>query len=108
VGQIHVSWTSWKNQFSLEVFGTSGAVVVDGLGGSYGPQQVITFRRPPRGGPPDELRRSYPDESAMTSLEREWDDFVGAVRCSPPGPPQWREQAAHCAELIDRLYASAA
>ena len=37
IASLHVSWTQWKNLFSFEVFGTEGYVVVEGLGGSYGP-----------------------------------------------------------------------
>lgn len=46
VAEFHVSWTEWKNVFSLEVFGTEGAAVVRGLGGSYGDESLSFISRP--------------------------------------------------------------
>src|SRR5712692_4463444 len=37
---LHASWTQWKNLFSFEVFGDKGYLIVEGLGGSYGPQSL--------------------------------------------------------------------
>ncbi|MEE8373616.1 MAG: Gfo/Idh/MocA family oxidoreductase, partial [Dehalococcoidia bacterium] len=47
VASIHVSWTQWKNLFSLEVFGADGYVLVDGLGGSYGTEKATLGKRTP-------------------------------------------------------------
>lgn len=45
VASIHVSWTHWKNIFSLEIFGKDGYIIVDGLGGSYGTERAILGKR---------------------------------------------------------------
>lgn len=45
VASIHVSWTQWKNLFSLEVFGKDGYCTVEGLGGSYGVEKAILGKR---------------------------------------------------------------
>ena len=46
---LHASWTQWKNRFSYEIFGTTGAVVVNGLGGSYGVERnSVGISRPRR------------------------------------------------------------
>jgi len=37
---IDVTLTSWKNQFSIEVYGRDAMVTVTGRGGNYGPQVV--------------------------------------------------------------------
>lgn len=42
---IHVSWTQWKNLFSLEIYGTEGYITVEGLGGSYGTEKAILGKR---------------------------------------------------------------
>lgn len=75
---LHTSWTQWKNLFSLEIFGTAGALVVDGLGGSYGTETLTIHRRRPEGGAPETSQRSFegPDES----WQAEWQDFLGALR----------------------------
>lgn len=43
--QFHVSWTEWKNLFSLEILGKDGYIVVEGLGGSYGTERATLGRR---------------------------------------------------------------
>ena len=37
IASLHASWTQWKNIFLFEVFGERGALVVEGLGKSMGP-----------------------------------------------------------------------
>src|SRR2546422_6811178 len=65
VAQFHTSWTQWKNLFSFEVFGREGAVLVEGLGKSYGAETLTVWRRRPEGGVPDLAVECYegPDES---------------------------------------------
>ena len=43
--QFHVSWTEWKNQFSFEIFGKDGYIIVAGLGGSYGMERATLGKR---------------------------------------------------------------
>ena len=45
IASLHVSWTQWKNLFSLEIFGRDGYITVEGLGGSYGVERAILGRR---------------------------------------------------------------
>lgn len=77
VASLHVSWTQWRNLFSLELCGRDGYITVDGLGGSYGTEQLVLGRRPAVGGVPEEKRQVFdrPDDS----WNREWDAFVNAV-----------------------------
>jgi len=42
---MHTSWTQWKNKFSFEIFGESGYLVVEGLGGSYGTETLRIGKR---------------------------------------------------------------
>lgn len=53
-GFFHTSWTQWKNKFTFEIFGTKGALVVKGLGRSYGPESLTLYTRPVEGGVPRE------------------------------------------------------
>ena len=41
---FHVSWTEWKNLFSLEIYCRTAKLQVDGLAGSYGPQRLPSTR----------------------------------------------------------------
>ncbi len=56
---LHVSWTEWKNLFSLEMFCRSAKLQVDGLTRSYGPQRLRIYRMRPELGPPDVEELSY-------------------------------------------------
>lgn len=42
---VHSSLTHWKNLFSLELMGTDGYFAVEGLGASYGTEQLIVGKR---------------------------------------------------------------
>ncbi len=81
VGQFHVSMTQWKNLFSLEIHGDRGALVVEGLGGSYGVETLTHVQRAMQGGAPevDVVRFDRPD----LSWAAEWDDFTGAMHGKP-------------------------
>ncbi len=50
---FHVSWTEWKNLFSLEIFCRTAKLQVDGLARSYGPQRLTRYLMRPELGPPD-------------------------------------------------------
>lgn len=77
VATIHTSWTQWRNLFRFEVFGNKGYLIVNGLGGTYGPEELVLGVRDPESRPPTETRWSYagPD----TSWRDEWADFVGGI-----------------------------
>ena len=76
----HVSWTEWKNMFSLEIYCRTGKLQVDGLARSYGPQRLTIHAMNPELGPPNTEVVEYPEEDA--SWEREWAHFHGALMAS--------------------------
>ena len=53
---FHVSWTEWKNTFSIEIACRNAKLAVDGLVGSYGPQQLRIYKMRPELGPPTSRR----------------------------------------------------
>ena len=77
VASFHTSWTQWKNLFSFEVFGHDGALGVEGLGRSYGPETLTVHTRRPEGGVP--LIETVAYEGEDPSWELEWKDFLGAT-----------------------------
>lgn len=77
VGQFHVSMTQWKNLFSLELHGSTGALVVEGLGGSYGTERLTVVRRNMAGGVPDVEVHEFPGSDESWTLE--WEDFSTAI-----------------------------
>ena len=75
---LHVTWTEWKNLFSLEVYCRTAKLQVDGLVGSYGSQTLKIFRMSPGLGPPEVEERTYGAEDQSWSLE--WEHFANALR----------------------------
>lgn len=77
IGSFHTSWTQWKNLFSVEIFGRLGSLSIEGLGKSYGLEQLRIAIRKPAGGAPDieDLVYEGPDESWAL----EWADFIAGV-----------------------------
>ncbi len=74
---LHVSWTEWKNLFSLEIYCREAKLEVNGLVRSYGPQRLRIYRMGPKLGPPDVEELTYPDED--DSWAREWTSFTDAI-----------------------------
>ena len=79
---LHVTWTEWKNLFSVEVYCTTAKLQVDGLVRSYGPQSLRIYRMSPELGPPALEERSYGTEDR--SWAAEWEHFAGALDAGAP------------------------
>jgi predicted dehydrogenase len=74
---LHVSWTEWKNLFSLEIYCRTAKIQIDGLVRSYGPQRLRIYRMAPELGPPELEEVEFPD--ADHSWQREWESFTAAI-----------------------------
>jgi predicted dehydrogenase len=73
---LHSSLTQWKNIFSFEVYGKEGYLAVEGLGGGYGTEKLITGRAAfdrPFAYETTEFR------SGDTSWKDEWLAFVNSI-----------------------------
>jgi predicted dehydrogenase len=102
---LHVSWTEWKNMFSLEVYCRTAKFQVDGLVRSYGPQRLTIYRMSPELGPPEVEEISYPDQDR--SWVREWDSFATAIDAGDARLLNGDLHDAHYAwEQIEAAYAS--
>lgn len=103
--QLHVSWTEWKNMFSLEVYCRRAKLQVDGLVRSYGAQRLTIHRMSPELGPPDTEVIEYPDEDR--SWAREWESFTAAVDAADAGAINGGlEDALYAWEQVEAAYAS--
>jgi predicted dehydrogenase len=74
---LHVTWTEWKNMFSLEAYCRTAKLQVDGLVRSYGPQTLTIHRMGPDLGPPETEVRTYGTEDL--SWRAEWQEFKSAI-----------------------------
>lgn len=105
VAQFHVSMTQWKNLFSFEVFGEAGALLAEGLGGSYGEERLVRVRRRWEGGVPEVEEEVFPGPDLSWALE--WDDFVTSLRTGVLRSGGVADGLA-AMRMIDALYRSAA
>ena len=78
VAQIHATWTQWKNLFRFEIYGTHGAIEINGLGKSYGIETLKIFKRKKLGEPPRVIEKQFKDYDK--SWELEWLHFVRAIK----------------------------
>ncbi|MBC5809804.1 MAG: Gfo/Idh/MocA family oxidoreductase [Candidatus Eremiobacteraeota bacterium] len=82
IASVHTSWTQWKNLFSFEVFGNRGALIVEGLGGSYGVETLTLYERAPAGGAPATTVERF--EGADESWRDEWSAFTAGILHDTP------------------------
>lgn len=101
---LHVSWTEWKNLFSLEIYCLTAKIQVDGLVGSYGPQRLRIYRMGPELGPPALEEVHYPDVDRTWTAE--WEHFAEAIVAADGRPLCGDLDAArHAWEQAEAAYA---
>lgn len=103
VASLHASWTEWKNLFSFEIFGRTGKLEVQGLGGSYGLERLAYYAMTPELGPPPTTIYEYPmpDDSWVA----EYADFLEDIRLDRVPDPSFEDAAAALA-IVERIYAA--
>ena len=98
---LHASCTEWKNLVSFEIFGRSGKLQIDGLGGSYGTERLTHYAMKPEMGPPDTTIWEYPQPDNSWKLELE--DFVQQATTRPNQDSL--VDAIKVLEVVERIYA---
>lgn len=105
VALFHTSWMQWKNRFHFEVIGRDGYLTVQGLGGSYGTEELTIGRRRAEGGAPMEEKKAFdgPDES----WQDEWREFVQSIRENREPMSNGRD-GVRTMQLIQAIYDASA
>jgi len=85
VAFLHVSCTEWKNLFSLEIYGRSGKLHIEGLGGSYGVERLTFYKMLPEMGPPDTTVWEFPRDDRSWAME--FAAFLEDIRLGRPASP---------------------
>jgi len=98
---LHASCTEWKNLFSLEIYGRSGKIAIEGLGGSYGPERLTFYRMLPQMGPPETQTWEYPGSDDSWALETA--AFVEDIRLGREPSPGLRE-GIRTLEIVEAVY----
>ena len=98
---LQVSCTEWKNLFSFEIYGRTGKLHIEGLGGSYGVERLSYYRMLPAMGPPETTIWEYPrgDESWKVEM-REFLADIEQKRTPVPG----LKEARHALDVVQQIY----
>jgi predicted dehydrogenase len=104
VGWLHASCSEWKNLFCLEIYGRTGKLQIDGLGGSYGVERLAYYRMLPQMGPPETTIWEYPGDD--TSWAAEFRAFEAAIG-GKPGVGATLEDAVAALEVVGAVYSQA-
>ena len=99
---LQVSCSEWKNLFSFEIYGRTGKLQVDGLGGSYGLESLTYYRMLPEMGPPETTRWEYPRGDDSWRLEMA--AFLEDIRLGRTPEPGLRE-ARRALAVVEKVYA---
>jgi predicted dehydrogenase len=102
IAWLHASWTEWKNTFSFEIYGRTGKLHIEGLGGSYGTERLTYYKMLPEMGPPETTTWEYPFPD--TSWDREFADFATAVSGGQPMVGGGIKDAYEVLKIVDHVY----
>jgi predicted dehydrogenase len=100
---LHVSCTEWKNLFSLEIYGRTGKLHIEGLGGSYGVERLAHYKMLPEMGPPDTTIFEYPRGDDSWRLEMA--EFIEDIRLGRTPRPGLREGLATL-RIVEAIYSA--
>jgi predicted dehydrogenase len=100
---LHVSCTEWKNLFSFEIYGRTGKLHIEGLGGSYGVERLTYYKMLPQMGPPETQFWEYPEADNSWKLEME--EFLEDIQQKRTPVPGLREARA-VLEVVEEIYKS--
>jgi predicted dehydrogenase len=100
---LHVSCSEWKNVFSFEIYGRTGKLHIEGLGGSYGVERLSLYKMLPEMGPPETTIWEYPGEDGSWNLEME--AFLEDIRLERTPVPGLKEARA-AMEVVEKIYRS--
>ena len=87
--------------FSFEIYGRTGKLHVEGLGGSYGIERLSYYRMLPEMGPPETTIWEYPRGDESWALE--FREFLDDIRLDRE-PSASLHDAIGALEIVERIY----
>lgn len=99
---LHASCSEWKNLFSFEIYGKTGKLDIQGLGGSYGIERLAFYKMLPEMGPPETTIWEYP--MADDSWAVEWADFMNDIQTGKTSSPGVND-AIEALKVVEKIYA---
>jgi predicted dehydrogenase len=101
VAWLHVSCTEWKNTFSFEIYGETGKLHIEGLGGSYGVERLYSYTMLPQMGPPETTIWEFPFPDNSWNLEL--DEFIRSIELHNE-PEGNIHDAKKALDIVKRVY----
>jgi len=98
---LHASCSEWKNTFSFEIYGRTGKLEINGLGGSYGVERLTHYQMLPEMGPPETTSWEYP--RGDRSWELELGEFLEDIRLART-PAAGLKDAQKALEVVEEVY----
>jgi len=98
---LQVSCTEWKNTFSFQIYGQTGKIDINGLGGSYGVERVAFYHMKPEMGPPETTIWEYP--MADDSWTVEFAEFADDIRLRRT-PAAGLSEAMAVLDTVETIY----
>jgi len=95
---LHASCTEWKNLFSLELYGRTAKIAIDGLGGSYGVERLTFYKMLPEMGPPETTFFEYPGGDESWALEMH--TFIADIRLGR-APSSGLDEGIRILEIVE-------
>jgi predicted dehydrogenase len=101
VAWLHASCSEWKNIFCLEIYGKTGKLQIDGLGGSYGTERLTFYKMLPQMGPPETKTWEFPGDDV--SWELEFNSFAESILKHTPLCGDVRD-SYEALKIIEQVY----
>ena len=102
---LHASCTEWKNLFSFEIYGRTGKLHIEGLGGSYGIERLAFYKMLPEMGPPETTIWEYPRSDQSWALELS--AFLEDIRLDRTPQPGLAE-GIETLKIVEEIYRASA
>ena len=102
---LEVSLTQWKNLFNFELVGERGAIIIEGLGGSYGSERLTLVRRPIQFGVPSIEAETFSNPQHCWLAQ--WEEMERAIRCGEE-PSGSAADSLACLRVIEAARLSSA
>jgi len=98
---LHASCTEWRNMFSFEIYGRTGKLQIEGLGGSYGIERLSYYKMSPDLGIPDITHYEYPKPDNSWGIEyKEFYRDITENRSPEPG----LYHAGMVLDVVEKVY----
>jgi len=98
---LHASCTEWKNLFSFEIYGKTGKIDIQGLGGSYGVEKITYYKMLPEMGPPETHSWEFP--MADNSWDMEFTEFLEDIEQNRQ-PAAGLHDAHAALTIVEKIY----